>query len=111
LISAFSITALFAGFLAFCHFAGKLSPLVPALYLVASVLTFAVYALDKSAAQADRWRTRESTLHALALMGGWPGALFAQELLRHKSRKRSFQRVFWLTVLINCSAAVSFLVL
>ncbi|MDP3638593.1 MAG: DUF1294 domain-containing protein, partial [Azonexus sp.] len=60
------------------------------------------YALDKSAAQGGRWRTQESTLHLLALIGGWPGALIAQNRLRHKSRKTSFQLVFWMTVLLNC---------
>jgi hypothetical protein len=36
-------------------------------------------------------------------MGGWPGALVAQETLRHKSKKASFRIVFWATVLINCA--------
>ena len=71
------------------------------LYLGASGITFLVYALDKSAARRDRWRTRESTLHLLSLIGGWPGALAAQQLLRHKSAKPSFQAMFWLTVAVN----------
>ncbi|PKO61660.1 MAG: DUF1294 domain-containing protein, partial [Betaproteobacteria bacterium HGW-Betaproteobacteria-17] len=49
-----------------------------------------------------RWRTQESTLHLFALAGGWPGALAAQKLLRHKSSKPSFQFVFWVTVILNC---------
>ena len=73
-------------------------------YVVASVITFLAYAQDKSAAQHNRWRTKESTLHSLALVGGWPGALLAQKLLRHKSSKASFQRVFWVTVLVNVLA-------
>jgi uncharacterized membrane protein YsdA (DUF1294 family)/cold shock CspA family protein len=71
-------------------------------YLVVSLATFAAYALDKSAARKGGWRTSESTLHLLALAGGWPGALIAQGRLRHKTRKRSFQVVFWLTVVGNC---------
>ena len=46
------------------------------LYLGMSVLTFAFYAMDKAAAQKGGQRTPESTLHTLALVGGWPGALF-----------------------------------
>jgi uncharacterized membrane protein YsdA (DUF1294 family) len=40
----------------------------------------------------------------IALFGGWPGALVAQRVLRHKSSKASFQVTFWATVLINCGA-------
>ncbi|MGL6122255.1 MAG: DUF1294 domain-containing protein, partial [Shewanella sp.] len=58
---------------------------IAGMYLTLSLLTFIAYAIDKSAAKRNKWRTKESTLHLLALMGGWPGALFAQNLLRHKS--------------------------
>ena len=73
-------------------------------YALASAVTFIAYLLDKSAARNGQWRTRESTLHLLALIGGWPGALVAQKQLRHKSSKASFLAVFWLTVLLNCGA-------
>lgn len=75
-------------------------------YAGLSALTFVIYALDKSAAQSGQWRTKESTLHLLALGGGWPGALVAQQLLRHKSAKAEFRAVFWLTVLLNVAALV-----
>ena len=91
-------------------FAGKLPFLVPALYLVVSTIAFAVYAVDKSAAQNGRWRVRENTLHILALLGGWPGALAAQRLLHHKSKKRSFRIAFRVTVFLNCLGLISFLV-
>ena len=71
------------------------------MYLTLSLLSFIAYAIDKSAAKRGKWRTKESTLHLLALMGGWPGALFAQNVLRHKSVKASFRNVFWLTVIAN----------
>jgi uncharacterized membrane protein YsdA (DUF1294 family)/cold shock CspA family protein len=73
-------------------------------YAAMSALAFVLYAIDKSAARAGRWRVQESTLHSAALLGGWPGALMAQRLLRHKSRKPSFQIVFWLTVTGNLAA-------
>lgn len=75
-----------------------------AIYLSVSTITFFVYWWDKSAAQKGRWRTQESTLHLLALAGGWPGALVAQQKLRHKSKKQSFRAVFWITVVANCVA-------
>lgn len=70
-------------------------------YLGLSVLTFASYAVDKAAARSGAWRTPEKTLHLLALAGGWPGALLAQQWLRHKSTKAGFRGVFWTTVLLN----------
>lgn len=75
-----------------------------ALYAVASVACFIAYALDKSAARKGRRRTPERTLLLLGLAGGWPGALAAQQLLRHKSAKTSFLAKFWLTVVLNLAA-------
>lgn len=75
-------------------------------YLLASGVTFGLYAIDKSAARNGQWRLRESTLHTVALLGGWPGALLAQRILHHKSRKLPFQIVFWLTVLLNSGVVV-----
>jgi uncharacterized membrane protein YsdA (DUF1294 family) len=45
---------------------------------------------------------QKSTLHGLSLLGGWPGAMIAQQTLRHKSSKESFRAVFWITVVLNC---------
>lgn len=68
-------------------------------YGVASLVTLGVYRWDKYRAQKAQWRIAEATLHLLELGGGWPGALIAQRLFRHKNRKVSFQVVFWLIVL------------
>ena len=81
-------------------------PWVVSLYAVLSLITFFAYWKDKAAAQAGRWRTPESTLHSLALLGGWPGAVLAQQWLRHKTSKMAFRLVFWLTVLVNVGAFV-----
>ena len=98
------LTVVFVAFVAGAVFSGRLPFVVLGLYLVASAIAFGAYAFDKSAARNDQWRTQESTLHFFALVGGWPGALAAQKLLRHKSRKQSFQIVFWFTVALNCGA-------
>jgi len=78
------------------------------LYFGLSLLTFIVYAMDKSAAKSGSWRTPESTLHLLAIAGGWPGAIIAQQTLRHKSKKQSFRLVFWLTTILNIGAFIWF---
>jgi uncharacterized membrane protein YsdA (DUF1294 family)/cold shock CspA family protein len=79
----------------------EMNVLVFAAYLVASLITFGYYAFDKFAARKGSWRVSEATLHLLALAGGWPGALAAQQVFRHKTRKKSFRFVFWTTILIN----------
>lgn len=71
------------------------------LYGVLSMITVLAYGWDKSAAQNNRWRTQENTLHLFSLFGGWPGALIAQKIFRHKTRKQPFQAIFWLTVIVN----------
>lgn len=97
-----AIASLFLAFIAISALTAKMPLAVLGLYIGASLLTFMAYAIDKSAAQSGRWRTQESTLHLLALIGGWPGALLAQNRLRHKSSKASFLMVFRATVLLNC---------
>ena len=83
---------------------GYTPPLVAAMFGISSIIAFAVYYKDKSAAVRGTWRTPESTLHLLSLMCGWPGAIVAQQTFRHKTQKRSFRLVFWITVIINVSA-------
>ena len=93
---------LFLIFLVAASLTGRFPAAITGLYFCASLITFLIYALDKSAARSGQWRTQESTLHFLALIGGWPGGLLAQKILRHKSKKREFQIVFWTTVVMNC---------
>ena len=82
----------------------KLPLYVVLVYAGLSVFTFVAYWLDKRKAKAGRWRTPESTLQFMALLGGWPGALLAQHYLRHKSQKRAFLLVFYLGALLNLLA-------
>ncbi|MBB4841788.1 uncharacterized membrane protein YsdA (DUF1294 family)/cold shock CspA family protein [Paucibacter oligotrophus] len=95
------LVPLFAAFYLVCHLAWQLPPAVWGLYMALSLASFIVYAGDKRAARRGDWRVSENTLHLLALAGGWPGALLAQQLLRHKSSKPGFRRWFWASVLGN----------
>jgi uncharacterized membrane protein YsdA (DUF1294 family) len=63
-----------------------------------NVATVALYGYDKWCAGRERSRVPEWALHCFAFAGGSPGALLAQQLFRHKTRKRSFRIVFWLLV-------------
>jgi len=96
----------FAALLLVCHLKWPLPQAVLGIYMSMSMATFVVYALDKRAARLGGWRVKEATLHGLALACGWPGALLAQSMLRHKSAKPAFRRVFWLTVLANIGGFV-----
>lgn len=78
---------------------GSVLPL--AVYATASLLTFFLYWRDKHSALRGRWRTPESTLHVFELAGGWPGALLAQQVFRHKTRKLGYQLPFWLIVALH----------
>lgn len=70
-----------------------------------NLAAFFAYWQDKYAAQQRRWRIREETLHLWSLAGGWGGAWFAQQILRHKSVKASFRATYWSTVAIHCAGA------
>lgn len=85
----------------------SVNPMVSAVYFGLSLLTFIAYAVDKSAAINGSWRTPERTLHLLGVVGGWPGALLAQQLLRHKCSKSNFVAIFWVTVAINVAGFVA----
>ena len=91
----------FLGAYAVASLAWSLPQLVGAAYAIVSLSCFIAYAMDKSAARANSWRTPELTLLLLGLIGGWPGAVVAQQWLRHKTSKRSFQIRFQLTVALN----------
>jgi uncharacterized membrane protein YsdA (DUF1294 family) len=77
---------------------------VLAVYVVMSALTFVAYAVDKSAARRARRRVSEKTLHLLALLGGWPGALLAMPVFRHKRQKVSFVVIVWMIALGHAAA-------
>jgi uncharacterized membrane protein YsdA (DUF1294 family)/cold shock CspA family protein len=64
-------------------------------YLALSAVAFVFHGVDKGRAGTGARRVPEAKLHALELLGGWPGALLAQQYYRHKTRKRSYQVVFW----------------
>jgi uncharacterized membrane protein YsdA (DUF1294 family)/cold shock CspA family protein len=106
-IAALMFVVLFFAALGILTFVMQVIPLfVIALYTIASVVTFISYAVDKAAAQKGGWRTAEATLHSLSLFGGWPGALIAQQALRHKSSKAEFKGVYKFTAVLN--VAVTF---
>jgi len=63
--------------------------------LVINAFTYWLYWLDKRASIRGSRRVPEATLLAAGFAGGTPGAIFAQQKLRHKTKKLSFRVRFW----------------
>jgi len=104
-----AVSILFLATVALLAIAGLGPTWLFAVYCAASALTFFTYGADKSAARDGRRRVAESSLHLMALAGGWPGALVAQPVFHHKTKKQPFQGIFWGTVVGNCVLLTVFL--
>ncbi|MEB3768144.1 DUF1294 domain-containing protein [Acinetobacter sp. MD2] len=78
---------------------------IPSIYFVVmlfiNIITYALYAKDKKAAQQKQWRVQEQSLHLFSLLGGWPAAWLAQQKLRHKTQKQPFQQIYHCTIVLN----------
>lgn len=95
------VLSIFSGALALFTLSGRLPFIVPIVYGAVSLLTILFYGIDKSAAKKEKRRVSEAKLHILSLLGGWPGALLAQQMFKHKRSKSAFMRIYWVTVLVN----------
>lgn len=84
-------------------------PVISSLVIL-NIATFYMYLRDKEAAKNGDWRVSENQLHGLALLGGWPGAWFGQQILRHKSSKASFRWVYWATVALHFGGLLGWLI-
>jgi uncharacterized membrane protein YsdA (DUF1294 family)/cold shock CspA family protein len=85
------------------------NPIAISLYIFMSLLAFVLYADDKSRAVKGARRIPEKTLHTFELFGGWIGAGIAQQILRHKSSKKSYQMNFWFIVSLHLLAWMAWL--
>lgn len=74
--------------------------------LSANLLTFLIYGGDKLAARKGGRRVPEATLLLFGALGGWLGALAAQQLFRHKTQKQPFKTWFILSVALNLAAVL-----
>lgn len=81
---------------------GRVWVWLPVVYVVPSLVSLLLYRSDKRAAEAGGQRVMETVLHLWDVVGGWPGALVARHLYRHKTTKQPFVTIFWLTVVVNC---------
>jgi uncharacterized membrane protein YsdA (DUF1294 family) len=108
-LNIFSLIVFILPFAFSIYFYTKQSNLFPLLiYIVMSIITFIAYVMDKKSAIEHRWRIAEVKLHLFELLGGWPGALIAQNIIRHKNKKLSYQFVFWLIVLLHMAPWIDY---
>ncbi len=77
---------------------------IPAAYALSSLIAFRLYRSDKLSAKDGSNRVPEKVLHIFGFLCGWPGGLIAQQIFRHKTVKKSFRIMFWITVILNIIA-------
>jgi len=71
-----------------------------------SVVTFAMYGIDKKKAQKNKWRIKEATLLTAGMLGGAAGALFGMKIFRHKTKHWYFWAVNIIGVLLHIGVIV-----
>lgn len=70
-------------------------------FITLSVLSFALFGLDKSKAKQNKNRISEFTLLLISFLGGSLGSLLAMLILRHKTSKTAFKIKFGLIILVQ----------
>ncbi len=88
----------------------KILGLVFVYLIIINIVTFFAFGLDKRKAKKDNWRTPESTLVTLMVIGGAFGGYFGMEKFRHKTQKTKFKiaRVIsFITLILIIGLAIS----
>ena len=82
-----------------------LTYILGAYLIILNILAFILMGRDKAAAKAGARRTPETTLLAVAVIGGSVGALLGMAFFRHKSRKPVFR--IGLPLILICQALLA----
>ena len=81
--------------------------IVLGLLAVWNLITFIMYAVDKSRAKNRGWRIKESTLVLVAFLMGGVGAFCGMTLLRHKTKHIKFTLLVPVAVVVNIGVLVA----
>lgn len=84
--------------------------LLALIFIAINVFAFLAFEFDKRAAMNGEWRIKESTLLAIAFLGGSSGALIGQQVLRHKTRKQPFRTYLIAIAILHLALATMFIV-
>ena len=77
-----------------------------AVFAVMTVLGFIVMGVDKRKAQEKKWRIKEATLFAFAILFGGVGTTLGMYIFRHKTKHWYFAVFFPICALIDIAALV-----
>jgi uncharacterized membrane protein YsdA (DUF1294 family) len=77
---------------------------------IVNCLSFLIFGWDKGMALAGGWRIRETSLLAIAALGGSAGAKVGQAVFRHKTRKEPFRADLNRIILVQIFVGVLLLV-
>ena len=79
------------------------------IYLLAiNLITFLAMFIDKQKAKKGKWRTKESTLFTLVLLGGGIGGIAGMYIFRHKNKKTRFVIGFPAILIVEILCAIVF---
>ena len=73
---------------------------------IMSILGFISMGVDKKKAQEGKWRTKEATLFAIAILFGGVGSTLGMYVFRHKTKHWYFAVFFPIFALIDIAALV-----
>lgn len=79
--------------------------------LIINLVAFLAMYIDKRRAKWGKWRTKESTLFTLVLLGGGIGGIAGMYTFRHKTKKPRFVIGFPAILIIEVICAIIFLVI
>ena len=80
------------------------------IFLLLNIVTFCLFWWDKDAARNGGWRVSEASLLQFAFFGGSLGAVAAQRLLRHKTRKEPFRTQLMAILILHAVLAPAALI-
>ena len=83
--------------------------MIAAWIAVLNLVAFAAMGFDKQLARSRSSRIPEAWLLWLAFLGGSPGAIFAQQWIRHRTVKEPFRSLLYGITVLQVAAAIVFL--
>ena len=88
----------------------KLLHVVLIYLVIINVVTFFVYGIDKWKAKNSKWRTRETALLGLAVLGGSIGAWLGMKVWHHKTQHKKFKYGIPAIIIVQLAIIVSVII-